>query len=78
VDPNNIVIGNGAVTATNCIVSNPLFVDVGSGDYHLQLTSPCIDTGSDALVPAGITTDLDGNPRIVSVSVDIGAYEYQP
>jgi parallel beta-helix repeat protein len=76
-DPNNIA-GNGTVTANNSIVSDPLFVDAGSGDYHLQAISPCIDTGSNALVPAGITTDLEGNPRIVGTAVDMGAYEVQP
>jgi predicted outer membrane repeat protein len=79
VNPNNIVTGNGTLTATNhCIVSDPLFVDAGSGDYRLQATSPCIDTGSDALVPAGITTDLDNNPRFAGTAVDMGAYEVQP
>jgi len=78
------ISGNGAVTFNNCIYLDPLFVDAANGDYHLQATSPCIDTGSDALVPAGITTDLDGNGRIVdgnndgTATVDIGAYEYQP
>ena len=27
------------------INSDPLFIDFGSGDYHLQSTSPCIDAG---------------------------------
>jgi parallel beta-helix repeat protein len=76
-DPNNIA-GSGTWTASNCIVSDPVFLDASAGDYHLQATSPCIDTGSNALVPAGITVDLEGNPRIAGSAVDMGAYEYQP
>jgi len=62
--------------------SDPLFANATNADYHLSPGSPCIDTGSNAAVPAGITTDLDGNPRFLdgdsdgSVIVDIGAYEY--
>ena len=37
--------------------------------------SPAIDAGSDALIPAGVTTDQRGAPRINGTSVDIGAYE---
>jgi len=54
--------GFGTVTPDNCINIDPLFV--GAGDYHLQGTSPCIDVGSNALVPDDVTT------------VDIGAYEF--
>jgi len=63
--------------------ADPLFMDAGSGDFHLTLGSPCVDAGSDPLVPAGITTDLDGSPRIVDgnldgiLTVDMGAYELQ-
>jgi len=39
--------------------------------------SPAIDAGNNALIPAGITTDQRGYPRIVNGSVDIGAYEAQ-
>jgi len=58
-------------------------VDLANGDYHLKDTSPCIDAGDNSLVPSGVTTDLDGNPRIVDGNndgkpvVDIGAYEKQ-
>jgi parallel beta-helix repeat protein/predicted outer membrane repeat protein len=75
--------GPGAVIPIpfdSCINSDPLFVDAAGRDYHLQAGSPCIDAGDNSLVPAGITTDLDGNPRIYPEggTVDIGAYEYQP
>jgi len=58
------------------IASDPLFVDTnGWSNLRLQANSPCINSGNNAYV--GTTNDLDGNPRIVSGTVDIGAYEYQ-
>jgi parallel beta-helix repeat protein len=60
---------------TNCWTSDPLFVNPTGGDYHLQSNSPCINSGNNAYVSS--TNDLDGNPRIVGGTVDIGAYEYQ-
>ena len=60
---------------TGNFISPPLFVNQGGGDYHLQSNSPCINSGNNAYVTT--TTDLDGNPRIVGGTVDIGAYEYQ-
>jgi hypothetical protein len=58
------------------IDADPLFADAANGDYHLLPSSPCIDAGSNAAVPAdvfdldgdGNTTeplpfDIDGNPR---------------
>jgi parallel beta-helix repeat protein len=57
-------------------ISNaPVFVDPVNGDLHLQSNSPCINSGYNAYVSG--TNDLDGNPRIVGGTVDIGAYEYQ-
>jgi hypothetical protein len=55
--------------------TDPLFVAPASGNLRLQLTSPAIDAGNNAAVPSGVTTDLDGNPRIFGVAVDMGAYE---
>ncbi|RKY16961.1 MAG: hypothetical protein DRP63_04520, partial [Planctomycetota bacterium] len=73
----------GRIRENNCIHSDPQFVDAANGDYHLKDTSPCIDAGDNSYVPSGVTTDLDGNQRIVdgdndgTATVDIGAYEYQ-
>ncbi|MFZ5809752.1 MAG: beta strand repeat-containing protein [Chloroflexota bacterium] len=77
----------GGYAGAGNIEADPLFVDAASGNLRLQLTSPAIDAGNNAAVPAGVTTDLDGNARFVDVLsvpdtgsgtppiVDMGAYE---
>ncbi len=71
-------LGEGNITA------NPLFSEDGrNGNVHLTNSSPCIDAGDNSAIPAGITTDLDDNPRKAnggkgeSPIVDMGAYEKQ-
>jgi len=72
----------GGFGGTGNINADPLFVDAIGGNLRLSSGSPCIDKGSNAAVPSGITTDLDGNPRVSdgdsngTVIVDMGAYEY--
>ena len=60
---------------TSTLVVDPQFVNYqpdGTGDYHLQNTSPAIDAGTSIGAP---TTDLDGNPRPQGDGFDIGLYE---
>jgi hypothetical protein len=57
------------------INSDPLFVDAANHDYHILSTSPCKDPNGTADPPAG-ETDVDGEPRLIGDSVDMGADEY--
>ncbi len=57
------------------ISGDPLFVNAAGGNYRLQAGSPCIGAGNNSYVQG--STDLDGNPRTVNTTVDMGAYEYQ-
>ncbi len=68
--------GNGNID------EDPLFVDSGNDDYHLLMSSPCIDSGT----TVDVFDDLDGNPRPKDVpgigingegAFDMGAYEFQ-
>jgi hypothetical protein len=78
--------GTAPYTGTGNICANPGLT--GGTDVHETVTSPTIDAGSNALVPASLTTDFYGvirelNGRIVNCTaltgaVDIGAAEYAP
>jgi parallel beta-helix repeat protein len=65
-------------TAPNSVITFPLFVDYqadGSGDYHLQSTSPAIDAGVNFMGDAP-TIDYAGGSRPIGATWDIGAYEF--
>jgi len=70
----------GGYTGTGNIDQNPLFIYEVTGNYHLQQTSPCVDTASNTAA-SGITTDIDGDDRIIdgdgdaTDTVDMGADE---
>jgi len=76
----------GGWLGTGNIDADPLFADPngpdnipGNEDDDLRLAplSSCVDAGDPSYAPGPNKTDLDGNPRIVSRRVDIGAYEFQ-
>lgn len=66
--------GGGYIfTGTVNVYDDPAFVDPSAWDYHLTAGSAAIDAGVDA----GVTTDIDGDPRPIGAGVDIGADEYR-
>ncbi len=64
----NTINTGGAITATNAITGDPLFAADG---YHLTAASIAINAG----VASGVTTDIDGEPRLSPP--DLGADEYK-
>jgi hypothetical protein len=79
-------IVEGGDPGTGNLAVDPLFVAAvptapsSAGNLRLQAASPAIDAGNpaDTTATLGVATDLDGNPRIVGGTVDMGAYERQP
>jgi hypothetical protein len=59
----------------NNFTNPPLFANLSAGDFHLNAASSCISAGNNSFITN--STDLDGNPRIVGGTVDLGAYEFQ-
>jgi len=60
--------------------TDPLFVDAANNDFHVEPTSPMVDTGTAAVPdPPGLpVTDFAGNPRVFGTAPDIGALETCP
>lgn len=67
------------------IDADPNFVDEGTlggrnervgADYHLHEGSPCIDAGDPSFAADTGQTDIDGDPRLSGVMLDIGADEF--
>lgn len=87
-DPVN---GNAVVSYSNIEASDPMFVNAGRVDLHLQAGSPAIDAGNTSVLTGSYPVDLDGELRAVNdpdtldigvpllnLAVDMGAYEFQP
>lgn len=82
------IVAGHADPAQGNLDMDPLFLDPVShasaptttGDYRLHAESPAINVGDSGRYQAGqelehITTDLDGQARWISTSVDMGGYE---
>jgi len=79
----------GGFAGTGNISGNPLFAGAPT-DLRLASGSPAVDSGNNAAVPGGVTTDLGGLPRFFDDPaapnvgagtppiVDMGAYERVP
>ena len=69
----------GAYTGEGNIDADPQFNDAANGDFHVQATSPIVDTGDNTNAPA---KDFDENDRPFdgdrdgTVTTDMGPYEY--
>jgi hypothetical protein len=59
----------------NNFSSAPNFVNLATGDFHLQSASACINGGDNTYVAGA--TDFGGQSRVVGGTVDVGAHEYQ-
>ncbi|MHC4154082.1 MAG: right-handed parallel beta-helix repeat-containing protein [Planctomycetota bacterium] len=57
------------------IDADPCFVNAVGGDYHLLVDSPCINSGHPDTIYTG-EKDIDGEPRVMAGTVDMGADEY--
>ncbi len=73
--------GLDALAGNGNVGDDPLFVRApypdldDSGDLRLSRGSPGIDMGTNTTNPPLPATDLDGDPRILNGTVDMGAYE---
>ncbi len=72
-----VFLGTGATfdVGAGVILTNPLFVDVPSGDFHLTAPSPCRDFGLLAMPGIG-ATDFEGDTRSAGGGPDIGGDEF--
>lgn len=62
------------ISGVGNIYAPPQFGNPASRDYHLQITSPCVDTGV-ALGSGVAPLDIDGNDRPSGAAPDMGADE---
>jgi len=65
----------GGFPGLNNINQDPLFIEPGFGDFHIQYGSPCIGVG-DVSAPWITPHDMDINPRFEDSFVDLGADEF--
>jgi hypothetical protein len=56
------------------ISADPDFTDDSNGDYSIESSSPCLDTGNNSVVASG-AKDIQNYNRQIGTAVDMGAYE---
>jgi uncharacterized repeat protein (TIGR01451 family) len=64
--------GPGTINHSEDHTGDPAFVNPAAGDYHIGLGSAALDAGADA----GVSTDIDGDPRPIGPGYDLGADEW--
>jgi hypothetical protein len=64
--------GPGTITHSADQMGDPAFVNPDAGDYHIGPGSAALDAGADA----GVSTDIDGDPRPIGPGYDLGADEW--
>ncbi|MCC6762096.1 MAG: hypothetical protein IT252_12815, partial [Chitinophagaceae bacterium] len=69
--------GTGNVNADPAFMQQPAIGLGQLGDLRLLFCSPARNAGNNAALPIGTSLDLAGFNRIVSTTVDMGAYEAQ-
>ncbi len=68
-------LGPGSVNSSNNLNVNPKWVDPTNANYHLQVVSPAVNSGS-VIDPLGLpSTDIVGGARWIGTLPDRGAYE---
>lgn len=83
---NNVEGGTSGYSGFGNIDADPLFNNPGlfgiEGQWHfdddgytLLAGSPSINAGNQSFLPAGLTEDINGDPRVQDGQVDQGAYE---
>lgn len=58
--------------------ADPRFSNPAAHDLRLAPGSPCIDRGSNEMMPDFMKSDMNDAPRSYGARVDIGAFEYVP
>ncbi len=79
IDGNNELLYGGEADFTGLfgnISEDPMLMTAWNKRYHLDPESPCISAGDPNYVSEPGETDIDGDPRIYALIVDIGADEH--
>src|SRR5690606_10761378 len=70
------LVQNGYKAGSIILTEDPQFQDIANDNLALSSCSPAVNMGDNSKA-AGISVDLEGNPRITHSTIDLGAYEYQ-